>query len=639
MGVLSSGEDVTENRRAEQALRDSEEKFHAVFEQSVDAMFINSLDGSSLDANPAWLDLFGYSREELPGIRVLDIYVNPQEREDFLRHVTQAGFVDDETALRKKDGTVIYCQRTIVARKDVEGNVVAYQGIIRDVTERRRADLALRESEDKFRELFEQSRDAIHITDVDGSTVEANKAGLDLFGYSGDEMPGLHATSMYADPKDRDDFLHKIAEAGFVEEEVRLRRKDGTVMDCQRTVVARKDEQGNVVAFQSILRDITEQKQAVRALWESEEKARAALNATSERVVVLDSGGTILEANMALAEILEKSREELIGLCIWDFFLPEVRARRMSQAEQTLRSGKPTRLVDEHQGRWHDSTYYPLFDEAGRASRLVIFAQDITERKRTAEELEKHREHLEELVQERTRELEQAQEELLASERLATLGEFSGSISHELRNPLGVIDGSVYYLKARLKDADGKVGEHLDRIKLNVDKSTAIIESLLNLTRMRAPQMEKLSLAASIADALATSGVPAAVKVTRDFPEQEVFVDADAEQLRMAFKNVVKNAIEAMNGKGTLTATIHTTTDGQVEVSFADTGPGIAQENLEKVFQPLFSTRAKGIGFGLSICKMIVDRHGGTIAARSEEGTGATFIVRLPLHGAKEKEA
>jgi len=235
-------------------------------------------------------------------------------------------------------------------------------------------------------------------------------------------------------------------------------------------------------------------------------------------------------------------------------------------------------------------------------------------------------------------ERKQMQEQLVRSERLAVLGHFSGSISHELRNPLGVIDSSVYYLKTKLKDADEKVQQHLDRVKSSVGSATAIIESLLNLTRMKEPQLQRLDLIAVTSDAINTSEVPAKVEVIQNFPEQEVLVGADWEQLRMAFQNIIKNAIEAMGGKGTLTVAIRKTTDGQAEVAFADTGMGVAPEDLDKIFQPLFSTKAKGIGFGLSIAKTIVDKHGGTIAAKSELGKGATIIVRLPSYVDKAKE-
>jgi two-component system NtrC family sensor kinase len=132
--------------------------------------------------------------------------------------------------------------------------------------------------------------------------------------------------------------------------------------------------------------------------------------------------------------------------------------------------------------------------------------------------------------------------------------------------------------------------------------------------------------------------VPATVNVARNFPDREVLVNADREQLLIAFENIVKNAVEAMDGEGTLTVTIQITDDGRAEVSFADTGAGIAAEYIEKVFQPLFSTKANGIGFGLSLTKMVIDKHGGTIEAKSELGRGATIIIQLPLYEGEHKE-
>lgn len=287
-----------------------------------------------------------------------------------------------------------------------------------------------------------------------------------------------------------------------------------------------------------------------------------------------------------------------------------------------------------------DGTMFPtqmtttmLRDENGNPIAIAGVATDITDRKQAEEELAKHREHLEEMVEQRTKELKDAQEDLVRAERLATLGQFSGNISHELRNPLGVIDSSIYYLKMKLRDEDEKVTEHLDRIKSSVGSATGIIQSLLDLTRIKEPQLKKLDLMQITSEAINTSKVPTKVKAIQTFADQEIFVNADEEQLRMAFENIITNAVDAMAGEGILTVTVHATAQGKTEVSFADTGPGIAPENLDKVFQPLFSTKAKGIGFGLSITKMIIEKHGGTIQARSEPGEGATIIVRLPLFG------
>jgi two-component system sensor kinase FixL len=238
---------------------------------------------------------------------------------------------------------------------------------------------------------------------------------------------------------------------------------------------------------------------------------------------------------------------------------------------------------------------------------------------------------LNELLKQEIIEREQMQEKLLISERLATLGLFSGSISHELKNPLSTIDSSIYYLKTKLKDADEKVRTHLDRIKSSVGSTLAIIDSLRNLTQIKEPRLERLDLISITFDAIGNSEVPGTVNVIRNITEQEVLVNADPEQLRMAFKNIVNNAIQAMDGKGTLEVTVRKI-NGQAEVSFIDTGPGIAPENLDKIFQPLFSTKAKGLGFGLSIAKMIIERHSSTIEAKSEPGKGATILIRIPLY-------
>jgi len=236
------------------------------------------------------------------------------------------------------------------------------------------------------------------------------------------------------------------------------------------------------------------------------------------------------------------------------------------------------------------------------------------------------------------KELRDAQEELIRKEKLATIGKLSGSIAHEIRNPLGVIDSSAYYLKKKLKEDDQKVHEHLDRIKSQVSVATAIIESLLNLTRIREPKLERVDLKVIASEGITTFNAPDTVDTVLSFPEEEVLVSADRDQLSLAFKNIVANAVDAMAGEGTLTVTVCRTFDEWAELSFADTGPGIDPENLDMIFEPLFSTKTKGIGFGLSIAKMVIEKHGGTVEARSEPERGTTIIARLPLYGDRGKE-
>ncbi len=222
--------------------------------------------------------------------------------------------------------------------------------------------------------------------------------------------------------------------------------------------------------------------------------------------------------------------------------------------------------------------------------------------------------------------------ELKEKERLAAIGELSGNISHEMKNSLGVIDSSVYYLKMRLKDEGEKVKAHLERIKSAVVTSDGIIKSLADLTRTDALNLERLNLIDVVAGSIKAVDPPETAKVIETYAEEEMEIHGDPEALGMAFRNIISNAIGSMDGKGTLSIAVKRPDEHQVEVSFADTGPGIARENLNKIFQPLFTTRARGMGFGLSMTKMIIEKHHGDIYVKSEQGKGTTFTVRLPVH-------
>ena len=226
-----------------------------------------------------------------------------------------------------------------------------------------------------------------------------------------------------------------------------------------------------------------------------------------------------------------------------------------------------------------------------------------------------------------------------AKGRLVILGHFSGTICHEIRNPLNIIGSSAYYLKNKLEDADEKVHQHLDRIKANVDMVNETVQSMLNLTRMNRPQLVRFNLIDAITETIAAAKIPRTVTIRQEFPEAETFVEADRKQLGIAFQNIITNAVEAMHNKGKLTITVRCrAADGQAEISFADTGPGIARDNLERVFQPLFSTKSKGIGFGLYIARIITEKHHGTIAAKTSPSEGATITIKLPLDTSASEE-
>ncbi len=250
--------DITARKEAELTLRASESRLRSLFENSLDAIYIGTPDGRVIDVNQAWLDLFGYERKDLPFLDASSFYVDRAGRTDFVRRINETGFVRDEVRYRRKDGSVFDCERIQVVLKDHAGNLIAYQGVNRDITERKRAEEALRKSEERFRSLFEQSWDANYIGTPEGAIIDVNQSWLDLFGYSREELRDITALDLYADPADRVSFLRRMNADGRAKDEVRFKKKDGTVFDCERTVVARRDENGRIVAYQGIFRDVSQ---------------------------------------------------------------------------------------------------------------------------------------------------------------------------------------------------------------------------------------------------------------------------------------------------------------------------------------------------------------------------------------------
>lgn len=246
--------------------------------------------------------------------------------------------------------------------------------------------------------------------------------------------------------------------------------------------------------------------------------------------------------------------------------------------------------------------------------------------------IEDYSKTLERKVEERTGELKKIHEQLVRSEKLFALGKLAGTVAHELRNPLGVIRNSVYFLRMKLGRTmeDEKVKKHLEILEEEVNISDRIITDILTFGRMKTPQLSKTDIAEIINESLAKTKVPKKIEVAIELDSGLPRIMADGTQLRQVFFNIILNAIQAMDRGGRLTIR-SIEKDEFIGVAIIDTGEGIPRENLNKIFEPLFSTKAKGTGFGLSICQSIIENHKGTIKVESEVGKGTKFMVKLPI--------
>jgi signal transduction histidine kinase len=256
---------------------------------------------------------------------------------------------------------------------------------------------------------------------------------------------------------------------------------------------------------------------------------------------------------------------------------------------------------------------------------LLGISEDITERVQNERKLRDAFAGLEKAHAE----LKSAQSQLILAEKFAAMGKIAGIVSHEFRNQLGVIRNSAYFLKMKLRTEDEKIRNHLDILEKEIQETDRIVENILSFARRNEPAFQPVDLrrvlAASVERASAPPGIRLVTKVRGDLP----LIQGDEVLLGRVFVNVILNAIQAMKDSGRLT--VQAARAGSfIQVEIEDTGPGIKEEDKERVFDPLFSTKTHGTGLGLATARAIAEAHGGTIELESHFGRGTKVVVRLP---------
>ena len=221
-------------------------------------------------------------------------------------------------------------------------------------------------------------------------------------------------------------------------------------------------------------------------------------------------------------------------------------------------------------------------------------------------------------------------DQLARAEKLATIGKLAGIMGHEIRNPLGVIRNSIYFLTMKFGESmDDKVKRHMEILQTEIDGCDKIISDVLDFARTKPPSITETEINSVVEASLSKASIPKTVKVQTNLGGNLPKLNIDRAQIQQVFSNIISNAIEAMPKGGELQVTT-SQTDTFISIAFKDTGVGIPKENISKLFEPLFSTKPKGLGLGLAACQNIIVLHQGKIEFKSQKGQGATFIVTLP---------
>ena len=531
----------------------------------------------------------------------------------------------------------------------------------REIKERQRVEVAVVRSEYRLRAILEAVVDAIITIDREGTVSSFNPGAERIFGHRAEEVIGRNVKMLMPDEYARG---HEGYIAGYggtgVSSVVDARRdlmglrKDGTTFHMDLAVNEIKI--GGRHMFTGIIRETTELKEAEEALRqkqdrlrESEERLQAVLDYSPAKIHIKDAAGYYTVANREAQRLFGLSSEEIIGRTAHDIF-PKEKADRFSENDAAvLKHG----LIAEQEGEWTTEngirTYltikFPILDAVGQVVAVGSVGTDITERKRTEEELLIHRDHLEELVMERTAELQRRSEQLeqaLAKEKeLNDLQrQFVAMVSHEFRTPLAIIDAAaqrLVRLKDRLTTVD--VQQRTGDVRSAVKRMTMLIESSLSVARLDAGAIAMSPDTMDLTESITT----VCTRQQEIYLKREISVDvskitapifADPAMLDQVFTNLLSNAIK-YSPDGSPIEIKGWTEDEHVVVSIRDYGLGIPDKDLPRMCERFFragtSTGIAGTGIGLHLTKQLVEMHGGSIAVESVEGEGSTFTIRLPI--------
>jgi PAS domain S-box-containing protein len=648
IALIGVARDITERKRAEEALQQSETRFRDLVENTSDLIWEWDAQGRYVYCSPALLETTGLQPEQLLGKTFADV-ATPEDwaarkpmLDDFLAHPRP--FQRQEFRSLHRDGSVRVLEASGVPIFDAAGRCTGYRGITRDITERQRAEQALKESEARYREFVDNAPIGIYRTTPEGRIEMANPALVRMLGFDTAEelkrrdLDGTIGETGY----DRAEFKRILEERGEIRgREERWTRRDGSQLRiCESTKVARGPD-GAIQYYDGVVEDITERKQIEEALQRSETRFRDLVENTSDLIWEADAHGRCVYCSPGIVEILGLEREQLLGKSPLDFTTPEEWPVRQTLYQNFLAHPRPFRGLElakihrDGSARVLESSGVPIFDAAGRCTGYRGITRDITARKRAEEELRAAMTSAEAAGQAKS--------------------EFLATISHEIRTPMnGIIGMNELLLGTSLSSEQRSYGEAL---QVSSEALLAILNDVLDFSRIEAGKLELESIPCDllacleeVEDLLAvnahTRHLELALLFGQNVPHRVI---ADPGRIRQVLLNLVGNAIK-FTERGSVWVEVscaqQSAAHATIRMTVFDTGIGIPPDKLPLVFsrftQADSSTtrRYGGTGLGLAIVKKLVDQMNGTIQVASQPGEGSAFAVTLslPLDPAPEPE-
>jgi PAS domain S-box-containing protein len=638
-GALQGGvvvfHDMTERKRSEEALRQSEQRYHLLFDSNPQPVWVYDVKSLAiLDVNRSAVRNYGYSREEFLSLTVKDIRL-PEDVPALLESVAKASPNTENAGVwkhRKKDGTLIDVE--ITSHPLIYGGGDARLVVATDITMRKRAEEALQTSEEKFRTVVQTAHDAIVSADSRGNITDFNRGAEAIFGYPAQEVIGRPLAVLMPD---RFKELHQrgfkryleTGEAHVIGKTVELagKRKDGTEFPVELSLSSWKARAG--LFFTGILSDITDRKRAEEVLRQSEERFRLLVSeVTDYAILMLDPEGLIASWNAGAERIKGYRSDEILGKHFSCFYTTEdvesgMPAHELKVAtEQGRFEDEGWRLRKDGSRFWANVVVTALRDGTGHLRGFARVTRDITEHKRTQE-----------IIMHAKEEAERASK---------FKDQFLSTMSHELRTPLNAVLGfSDLLADERYGPLNDRQQRYVAHIHTGGKHLLKLISDILDLSKIEAGRMELTREDVTVALAFGeviSALYPLAEKKSQALVQQvepHLHVNADAMRFRQVLMNLVANAIKFTpeNGRIELAAR---QVDNQVRLEVRDNGPGIPLDQQQRIFEAFVrltqtGTATEGTGLGLAITSRLVELHGSKLQIESQPGAGTCFYFSLPL--------
>ena len=565
------------------------------------------LEGAAGQGGLCYERIFG-RRDPCPWCRASEVFAGGEVHWEHHMADMNRIFGVTEYPIRKEDGSI------------------SKVSVYRDVTLRKSRERTLRATQDDYTRLFEHVGVGVYISSKEGKFLNANQALLDMLGYeSKDEFLSMDiAKDLYLHAADRRTFQELIELHGrVIDYEVMFKRRDGTPVPVHLTSHVRLDRAGNVLGYEGIIADQSQRKRMEEEIRDAHRFLNMIIHNSPNPIMATNMKGEIILWNSAAEETLGYASGEVVGKMNIRSVYPDGMARQVMKAMRGPEHGGRGRLRSypmvyvRRDGNIVEGTLSAaiLHDASGKEIASVGIFADLKDR----------------LDMERS--LRETQEKLLQSEKLAAMGKLTSQIAHELNNPLYGIMNTLELLKTEIAP-ESRRRRILDMSLSETERLTELLRKMLSFSKPDEEEKQPTSMNTILDEILLLVGKQLqehSIRVNTSFEEDLPLVSASRNQLRQVFLNMIANARDAMPDGGTLT--VRTSSEGGgVHIEIEDTGVGIREENLGRIFDAFFTTKdtVKDVGLGLSLCYGFVKEHGGTIRVKSRHGRGTAFLITLP---------